>query len=70
MNYEVNKFVDVSGSSLQGKIKTTEDKNFPWILKQHYKNKKGNADWWITRFQTNPDTKKNFWRNHLQAHFN
>ena len=26
MNYEVNKFVDVGGSSLQGKIKTTYDK--------------------------------------------
>ena len=51
-------------------IKATEDKNFPWILEQHYKNKKGNAAWWITRFQNEPDTKKNFWRNHLQAHFN
>ena len=51
-------------------IETTKDKNFPWILEQHYKNKKGNAAWWITRFQNEPDTKKNFWRNHLQAHFN
>ena len=51
-------------------IKATEEENFTWILEQHYKNKKGSAAWWITRFKNEPDTKKNFWRNHLQAHFN
>ena len=50
-------------------IKATEEENFTWILEQHYKNKKGNADWWITRFKNEPDTKRTFWRNHLQAHF-
>ena len=50
--------------------KQPKTKTLPGYLEQHYKNKKGNAAWWITRFKNEPDTKKNFWRNHLQAHFN
>ena len=37
MNYEVNKFVDVGGSSLQGKIKTTYDKLVELFGSRHTK---------------------------------
>ena len=53
-------------------LQITKLKNFPWILKLHFKNRKGNADWWIKRFeQPERDTgiRQNFWRNHLQKHF-
>ena len=32
-------------------LQITKLKNFPWILKLHFKNRKGNADWWIKRFE-------------------
>ena len=43
------------------------------MLKLHFKNKKGNADWWVRRFTDKPESetgvRRNFWRNHLQKYF-
>jgi|TARA_R100000426_G_scaffold21053_2_gene18114 hypothetical protein len=54
-------------------IAVTKLKNFPWLLKLHFKNKKGNADWWVKRFTDKPESetgvRRNFWRNHLQKYF-
>ena len=53
-------------------LQITKLKNFPWILKLHFKNRKGNADWWIKRFErpeSETGIRQNFWRNHLQKYF-
>ena len=51
MDYEVNKFVDVSGSCLQGKIKTTYDKLVELFGAPTYKDAdpyaKVNAEWTV-----------------------
>ena len=51
-------------------LEITKLENFPYILKLHFKNRKGNADWWIKRFQQPEEEtgiRENFYRNHLRV---
>ena len=48
-------------------------KGFPSVMKAHFKNKKGSADWWVNRISKSVEkdtgVRLNFWKNHLKVYF-
>ena len=52
-------------------LQITMLKNFPDIIKLHFKNK-SSSDWWLRRFnksESETGIRANFYRNHLRSHF-
>ena len=51
----------------------TTRKGFPSVMKAHFKNKKGSADWWVNRISKSVEkdtgVRLNFWKNHLKVYF-
>ena len=41
----------------------TKKNGFEDLMREHFKNKSGSADWWIKNMKS-PNTKKNFYKNH------
>ena len=48
-------------------------KGFPNVMKAHFKNRKGNAEWWVNRITKSVEyqtgIRQNFWKNHLRKYF-
>ena len=46
-------------------LKLTEKNVFEDLMREHFKNKSGSADWWIKNMKL-PNVKKNFYKNHIK----
>jgi hypothetical protein len=43
----------------------TEKKGFQDLMREHFKNKSGSAEWWVKNMKF-PNVKKNFYKNHIK----
>ena len=43
----------------------TEKKGFQDLMREHFKNKSGSAEWWTNNMKS-PNVKKNFYKNHIR----
>ena len=46
-------------------LKLTEHRAFDDLMRDHFKNKSGSAEWWTNNIMKSPNVKKNFFKNHI-----
>jgi len=46
-------------------LQLTEKNGFEDLMREHFKNKSGSADWWIKNMKSS-NVKKNFYKNHIK----
>ena len=46
-------------------LKLTEHRAFNDLMRDHFKNKSGSAEWWTNNMKS-PNVKKNFYKNHIK----